>query len=196
MCCERCGYDLRTLDVAGVCPECALPIQETRNAAAEPLAADRRAIRRAALVLLIAFAARMAVLALVLLLRWVIDRNVVWPSVISQVLQPWPFDITVSFAWRLFRPFAAGDFMWIVVQAAFAAQFAVQCVGVALLTARPQSRFTWPATLLRHAARWSAVLGILLGGALRITVEAGRRTIFDLLLWEPSIWCIFVIPRS
>ena len=109
MCCERCGYDLRTLDVAGVCPECALPIQETRNAAAEPLAADRRAIRRAALVLLIAFAARMAVLALVLLLRWVIDRNVVWPSVISQVLQPWPFDIAVSFAWRQHGGTATGQ---------------------------------------------------------------------------------------
>jgi hypothetical protein len=195
--CARCDYDLRTLDSAGVCPECALPIGDSVRAAAEPLAADRRMIRRAAGVLLAAMALRLAIMLFVIGYHLVQSTQVVVSSILAQLLDPWPVDTGMTCVLRMLSPSGIRP-VWLPVQAAFALAFAGQCAGIALLTVRPRTAHAMPRRVawLRHAARWSAAGSVVIGAAVRTALERDVRLMLNCMTYRPVIWSITVLPPA
>jgi hypothetical protein len=173
--CARCDYDLRMIDPAGACPECALPIADTLKAAAEPLAPDRRRIHRAVTVLLAAMAGRLIVGAYVLAYHSIVESDIVYPSIISQLLNLWPVDTASYCVLRLFRPING----WIFVRVSVFAYFALTCAGIALLTWRPAARDRSWAALLRPLALWSAVAGVAYILVLCAAMDHNWRRIYD-----------------
>ena len=131
--CARCDYDLRTLNPAGLCPECALPIADTIDAAADPLAPDRRRIHRAANVLLASMAGRVIVGVFVLGYHLITRSDIVYASVASQLLNLWPVNSAAVCVVRWFGPING----WVFVRLAFFAYFVLTCAGLVMLTWKP-----------------------------------------------------------
>ena len=90
--CAQCDYDLRMLDPAGVCPECALPIEKSVAAAKAFGQRARRAWRRAALIMLGAQAARVVLLVAVLLWQRGSQDSWSFAEASLAMLNPWPLD--------------------------------------------------------------------------------------------------------
>jgi hypothetical protein len=164
--CAHCDYDLRTLDRAGVCPECAMPIAKSVAAAAEPLHGVRRPLRLAATVLLAAMALRLAfAVGLVIFHVRRGSSPDVFAFVMSLVLTPWPLDELLSLVANMSRTPVTIR----VLSSVMVLSFAALCAGVWLITRPWAGLVGWP--LLRHATRW-AVIGIVAIGVM--------------LLWPPT----------
>ncbi len=165
--CARCEYDLRTLDVGGVCPECATPIAASVAAAADPLHAVRRQLRRACTVLLVAVVIRLTLACALVTLYVSTGRAQHMARGLAIVLSPWPFIDVLDIVWRLQR----SDLLIAVLSAWFAMAFVAQCVGVWLITAPVAPAGS--SAVLRHAARWTAVVTVVWGALVVSRVMRG-----------------------
>ena len=138
--CARCDYDLRMLEVGGLCPECALPIRHSVEAAARPLPLDPRAMRRATAVLLTSAAVRLVVALLVAGREFLYGHpGLVW-SVLRDILRRWPIRPATYCIQALTSGRFARNLGWVALVVLFVAAFALEVAGVALLTLRPRSR--------------------------------------------------------
>jgi hypothetical protein len=156
--CARCEYDLRTLDPGGVCPECATPISVSVVAAADPLRAVRRPIRRAALVMMVAVGLRVIFAIALTVFHLEQGRPRFIPYALTAALDPWPINEVLGTIYQIPRSsLAISVLMWWIVLA-----FSIQCVGTWLITSRGVALSSTPRTL-RWAARWSMALIVSMG---------------------------------
>jgi hypothetical protein len=156
--CARCEYDLRTLDPAGVCPECATPISVSVVAAEDPLRAVRRPLRRAALVMMVAVGLRVTFAIALTVYHLTQGRPSFIPYALSAALDPWPVNEVLGTVYQIPRSsMAISVLMWWIVLA-----FVAQCVGTWLLTSRRVALSSTPGTL-RWAARWSMAIIVAMG---------------------------------
>ena len=155
--CARCDYDLRTLDPAGVCPECATPIAESVEAAADPLRVARRRLRPAAIALVAGSVLRIA-LALAVAMYHISLGSVDFISYATAILlNPWPLEEFLS----VFSEIRRTNLLMAFLLSWFALSLLVECIGIWLLT-----RDMRPAVdlrLLRLATRWTIALALTLG---------------------------------
>jgi hypothetical protein len=190
--CARCDYDLRMLDPAGVCPECALPIQDSAKTAARPLGTGQRRIHLAAGVLLVVMAVRLLIAVVVASVR--VSEGFLIVSYVPQLVEPWPVDTAVTCALRVVHPHSPAT-GWIIIQALFAANFVLLCAGIVLVTARFSPRYPARAAWLRRTALWSAAASLLMYATIRIGIEHGVRHFW----WferRPVVWFFTIVPPT
>jgi hypothetical protein len=190
--CARCDYDLRTLDPAGLCPECALPIGQSILAFADPLARDRGRIGRATIMLQVAMAVRLWIALWVLGYHLVNRNEIVYASITSQLLDLWPVDGVVSSAIWIFRPGG----MWILVRALLVLDFALFCAGVAVLTRQLRSaQGTWTRWLPRITLAAAAASVLYIAGV-RAALDSNSRTVLNWLGSNALVYCAAILPPT
>src|SRR4051794_28165912 len=123
--CARCEYDLRTLDPAGACPECALPIAQSVFVAAEPMAPVRRALRRATGLLTFAAALHIAFALAFAGYIAATGRAEFVVSTLTRTLNPWPIDVVVDSLDSMTRSTAG---FWLGI--CMIVLFVLQCIGI------------------------------------------------------------------
>ena len=130
--CAGCDYDLRMIDPAGVCPECALPIEKSIEQARNPLGKSLPRLRWGAIVLLCAAGIRW--LFLVILVVWTYAENRHQSAeAFVQLSSPWSLDelassvIDLVYEGRTFISFLI--VLWLL-------SFIVHIAGILMITAR------------------------------------------------------------
>src|SRR5207248_6994486 len=121
--CARCDYDLRLIDPAGVCPECALSIAESLKAAADPLGPARATLRAGATFALLALALRAAIVLVLVQIGLGAVRPL--PSFLTVVLEPWPVETATLAAYSVLFP--PPDLRIWLIRIAFVGAFIIQC---------------------------------------------------------------------
>jgi hypothetical protein len=190
--CARCEYDLRTLNPAGLCPECALPIEQSLLASADPVGPDRPRIRLATTILLAAMSLRLAITLGILGYHRVEHSPIVFASILSQLLQLWPIDGASSSVVYFFRP----NNYWILVRALLIAEFVLFCVGVAVITRRSAAATDKPAWAgsLRRISRWSAAASLVCFIAVRAIIESRFTGYLSFPGYNALVQCALIVP--
>ena len=196
--CARCEYDLRMIDPAGVCPECALPIETSRTFAREVANTTAYWWRPGARILLASWVARIVFTIVVVIWQAMTGRRSILYSRFG-LLNPWPIDELVPMVDRIFQSGFAlfVRFLlawWMAIEVA-------QCVGLWMFT-EPMPRrdeWQWPrwtarcaplATVLVYACARYAGSGSMYDGSVEWTIA------MLVVTWLPSalllLWSVRV----